>query len=172
VVGNWTHWLEDGVSALWGAGVAGKALAVSTGWIALSAPDPNVYLNLFTILLVVLVAWPVARTKRKDATIKDLQDAVAAKDARNKELSEGLHASRQQVRQLEQGSQHLKTELARIEGAHEELQKYTAQPAIEQFQVDLAAMRAELAERHTATLDAMHEQTRALALIAERVNSG
>lgn len=115
----------------------------------------NVYLNLFTILLVVGAALPVIKSRRKDATIRDLEEAMTAKAALAEERAE-------QLRQLEQGCQHLKTEGAEWKARYEEQSRYTAESAITHFEELMDEHRGQVAERHGQLLQLA--QTTATAL--------
>lgn len=153
--------------------VASKAvqLLVLSGWVALGqvaasvAERANVLLNLSTILVVVLVAIPVARSKRKDGTIKELQESNDAKDGRIKDLRDEVEERSVACRQIEQGAVHLQTELAKAQAKYEELEKYAAGPAVAHFEEMLAEHSAAVAARHALMLDQGERQTAALAKV-------
>jgi glutaminase len=175
-MGNLASSVVSGVSALWEAGIAGKTLAIVTGYQAVTLTDhvsdpQNFIINVGTVVVVYIVARRLAKTKIKDGTIRDLQDSNAAKDERIKEYEERNRALVQQIRQTEQAATFCKTEATEAKARYDELQKYTAQPAIERFHADLTELRAELAERYEAQIKAMAEMTRTLGVVASRVNS-
>jgi membrane protein implicated in regulation of membrane protease activity len=116
-------------------------IAVTEALVAAVGDNLNTYLNLFTIALVVLAAVPVARARRKDQTIKDLEEALKAKTALADERADTM-------RQLEQGCQHLKTEATEWRARYEEQAKYTAEAAVAHFEESLEGHREQVAERH------------------------
>lgn len=91
----------------------------------------NIALNLGTIAVVVLVAVPLARSKRKDGTIKDLNDELNAKERRISTLTAEVADAKQQARQIEQAANHCQTDATRWRAKYEELQPFTAEKALE-----------------------------------------
>jgi hypothetical protein len=174
-MGNLASSLVVLVSALWEAGVAGKALAVSVGYrlLATGVPDPqNLIVNVATVAVVYVVARRLAKTKIKDGTISDLEKAGAAKDERLKESAERDRARLQQIRQLEQAAHHCQTEATKWQAKYEEAKEYSARPAVEHFESLLAEHSSTVAQRHAMMLDALERMTAALATIEERLAGG
>lgn len=139
------------------------ALVEAATFLAALSDEINVGLNLFGILLIVLAAIPVARSRRKDQTIKDLGEALEAKTR----LVDELHEAQ---RQLEQGCHHLKTEAAEWQARYEEQAKYTAEAAVAHFESVMDEHRQQVAERHGALLAMGAETTRCLEQLVERLD--
>jgi ABC-type transport system involved in cytochrome bd biosynthesis fused ATPase/permease subunit len=119
----------------------------------------NVALNFGTILIVVLVAIPLARSKRKDATIKDLNDALEAKDKRLEESVTDVAEAKQQARQIEQAAAHCRDEATAWRSKYEEQSKYTAPEAIAAF-VEMAKSTERSHERrHKEVMAALEALT-------------
>jgi predicted lipid-binding transport protein (Tim44 family) len=119
----------------------------------------NLLLNVVTIAIAVGVAIPALKSKRKDATIKDLNDALQAK-------TEALAASELQKRQLEQGAQHCKQEATRWQAKYEEASNYTAEEAVKHFEAALEAHSGRVAERHEVLIRQGEATASSLASIA------
>lgn len=154
------------------AGASVKALLIG-GWLAFEgvtasvSTQANLLLNVLTILLAIGVAIPALKSKRKDATIKDLTDALEAKDdlleARTTERDE----AQQQKRQIEQAAQHCTTEAAKWQAKYEEAKQYTAQEAVKHFEAALESHSARVAERHEILIQQGQATAQALASIAD-----
>jgi predicted lipid-binding transport protein (Tim44 family) len=143
------------------------------GWLAVLnfaadiSGSANLLLNLLTILIAVGVAIPAVKSRRKDATIKDLTEALDAKDKRVKTLAEELKDRTQQVRQIEQAAQHCTTEAAKWQAKYEEAKQYTAAEAVQQFEAALQAHSARVSERHEVLIQQGEATARSLGSIAD-----
>jgi hypothetical protein len=116
-----------------------KALVIA-GWLgfgnlvaqaqALDLSRLNALLNVALLVVVFVAAIPLVKSKRKDATIQDLNDSLEARDRRIIDLTNEAVEARQQTRQIEQGVAHLKEELAAAHTANEVLERFTAEHAL------------------------------------------
>jgi transposase len=144
-----------------GAFTAAQFLAAGIG------DRTNVVLNVLTIVIAVGVSVPVVRNRRKDQTIKDLNDALTAKDARVRELRDELSAAHLGKRQIEQAAMHCREEATQWRARYEEIEKYTAEVAVKQFE--------EALERHAQTVAGRHqvliEQGKTISASQERITA-
>lgn len=119
------------------------------------ADNANTALNLFTIVLVVIAAVPVIKSRRKDAIIKDLEAALHAKDERMVELREELLGAQARADANDDRAHAAEKREAECRAKYDEIQKYTAGPVLVELKEILVDREHHDKTRHDQLLELM-----------------
>lgn len=124
--------------------------------------DLNLVLNVVTVAIVIGAAFPVLRSKRKDATIAELKESVDSKDERIGDLTAERDECKLKIRQFEQACGHLREELAELRGAYDQQSRYTAEQALETVLEVLKHGDVSQRRRHEELMKMLHTLTEAV----------
>jgi uncharacterized protein involved in exopolysaccharide biosynthesis len=103
-------------------------------------PDAAELLSVFTIVLLVVAAVPVVRSRAKDAIIKDYRETLASKDARIAALETDLRGAQERANAAESRAHECEKSIAGHEARYEELKGYAAPEAFERIAAQLGAI--------------------------------
>lgn len=131
--------------------------------------DINVVLNVVMLLVAALVALPLIRSRRKDATIKDLEAELDAAHRRRDGALEDLAGAQKRANMGEEAIKHLRTELAAAQARYEEQSKYTAKEAVTHLEQLMVEHREQVAARHELMLEQLTAMNQTLGVVAAKV---
>lgn len=124
--------------------------------------DVNTVLNVAMFLLVAVVAVPVLRSKRKDGIIDEQAKVIESHERRINALEQDLKGAQDRANEVSVALAEANNRAAAAEARYEEQLKYTARPAVEQFERMLLDHQRGVQERHELMIEALKRQTAAL----------
>lgn len=122
-----------------------------------------------TLVLVVL-AWlavaavsvPTLRSKRKDGVISEQLLVIQSHETRIKALERDLGGAKERADAAAMAAREAETRAAQWQARYEEQSRYTAGPAIENFERLLKAHSEQVAERHALMIESLEGVTNSL----------
>lgn len=125
----------------------------------------NFFLNLLTVVVIVIGFWaalPYARGKRAAKAIEDLEHALNA-------AQERITAAEVTAQEAKDEAIKCHSEAAEWKTRYEEARRYTAREAVEHFEAMMADHSNKVAERHEKMLQHLEIQTEASRNLAELI---
>lgn len=117
-------------------------LAVSADALLLLAvlDDVNVLLNVFAVLVALIAAFPIIRSKRKDVVISEQGQVIESIKLRLEALEADLAGARRRADNAEEQARQAETSVEHWRARYQEQEKYTAPEALELVAKKLASI--------------------------------
>lgn len=132
----------------------------------------NVVFNIATIVVAIAVAFPVIRSRRKDATIRELIQALEAKDALIETLHADIEGLKTRAKRAEDDCHEIKLRANHWEARYHEQEKYTAQGALEQIGERLAGLQTAITTAFDSHGELIMKNAELLSKLEDRLNEG
>lgn len=141
-------------------------------FVAVAVFDLNLLLNVLMLVMAVVVAVPIVRSRRKDATIAELEKLAHGRGERIVDLEADVKGVQARADAAEDAAKGCQTEIATWRARYEEQSKYTAEGAVTHLDDVLKEHREQVADRHEKIIEQLDANRVVLEAIAERLNGG